>query len=353
MSDEVYRRLREFLDKLSLGFPETPTGVEIKLLKKMYSPEEAELTMKLKTEPEEVSAIAKRIGMDEKQLEEKLEEAARKGLIYRVRSGEKRLYHAIHFLAGGVYEFQMKRLDKEFCELLEEYDPHFLDVIFSVETNQTRVLPVESAVGKGKGVAPYNQVRELVKKQEIISVQECICRERQEILGNKCNNNPREVCIGLGDYGQFYIDNNFGRQITQEECLKILDKAEEAGLVLQPDNSENVQWICCCCSCCCPTLKIAQSVPRPQDVMKPYYEAKIDPEECTACGDCVGRCPMDAIQEGDTVCEVIDGRCIGCGVCVSSCTVEAISMEPRPGMEAPPKDMADQLKRIATERGLA
>jgi Fe-S-cluster-containing hydrogenase component 2 len=61
---------------------------------------------------------------------------------------------------------------------------------------------------------------------------------------------------------------------------------------------------------------------------------------------------MDAIQEGDNVSEVIDGRCIGCGLCVSVCPVEAISLEPKPGMEAPPKDFADTLNRISTERGV-
>ena len=84
MSD-VYTRLREFMDKMPIGYPETPTGVEIKILKKLYTPEEAELTMKLKNEPEEVPATAKRLGVNEKDLAEKLEEMAQKGLIYRVQ----------------------------------------------------------------------------------------------------------------------------------------------------------------------------------------------------------------------------------------------------------------------------
>ena len=88
MSD-VYTRLREFLDKTPIGFPETPDGVEIKILKKLYTPEDAELTMKLKLEPEEVPAIAKRTGTDEAELAGKLEEMAQKGLIYRVRSGTR------------------------------------------------------------------------------------------------------------------------------------------------------------------------------------------------------------------------------------------------------------------------
>ena len=62
---------------------------------------------------------------------------------------------------------------------------------------------------------------------------------------------------------------------------------------------------------------------------------------------------MDAIQEGDNVSEVTDGRCIGCGLCVSVCPVEAIYLVPKPGMEAPPSDMTDMMQRIAVERGVA
>jgi ferredoxin len=351
MSEDVYTRLREFMDKLPAGYPETPTGVEIKILKKLWTPDEAELTMKLKNEPEEVSAIAGRTGMDEGELAEKLEAMAQKGIIYRVRSGEKKLYQAFQFVVG-VYEFQLKNLDKEFCELFEEYLPYLGANMMSIGTAQMRVVPVESAVGTGKGVSPYNQVREMVKEQKVFSVQHCICRKEQALLGRKCDY-PSEICLGFNDFAQFYIDNNMAKEITMEESLKLLDKAEEAGLVLSPGNTQELAAICCCCSCCCPILKFAKPAPRPADLVHSYYEAKIDPGECTACGDCIERCPMDAIQEGDNVSEVIDGRCIGCGLCVSVCPVEAISLVEKPGMEAPPKDMQDIMNRISAERGVA
>ena len=65
MGEDVYARLREFMDTLPAGYPATPTGVEIRILKRLFSPEEAELTMKLKSEPEEVPAIAARVGLEE------------------------------------------------------------------------------------------------------------------------------------------------------------------------------------------------------------------------------------------------------------------------------------------------
>jgi len=349
--NDVYTRLREFMDKLPAGYPTTPSGVEIKILKKLFQPDEAELTMRLKNEPERVSAIAKRLGMDEKELGRKLEDMAQKGLIFRVRSGDEVLYQAFQFLVG-LYEFQLKNLDKELSELFEEYIPYFGASMMSVPTRQMRVIPVESSVGTGKGVSPYNQVRELVKQQKIFSVANCICRKEQELLGKKCEH-PSEVCLMFGDFAQYYIDNKMARKITLEECSKLMDKAEESGLVLCPSNTQELLAVCCCCSCCCPVLRFAKPAPRPADFVRSYYQSTIDPDLCTACGVCIERCPMDAIQEGDNVAEVIDGRCIGCGLCVSVCPVEAISLVPKPGMEAPPVNGLELMNRIAAERGVA
>ena len=72
MNENVYSKLREFMDTLPSGFPETPTGVEIKILKKLFTPEQADLVMRLTKDPEEGSRIAKRINMDESMLAKKL-----------------------------------------------------------------------------------------------------------------------------------------------------------------------------------------------------------------------------------------------------------------------------------------
>jgi len=235
MNKYTYIKLREFLDTLASGFPETPTGVELKILKKLFTPEQAELTMRLTEEPESVVDIAARIDVDEAELAPKLEEMAQKGLIYRVRKGDQRLYRACQFLIG-IYEFQLKSLDKEFCELFEEYLPYYGISVKNVKTKQLRVIPVESAVSTVSPVATYNKVRDLVRDQETIAVTQCICSKEQELLGNKCFK-PIETCLGFGDFAQYYLENNMGRAISVDEALKILDQAEELGLVLQPTNT--------------------------------------------------------------------------------------------------------------------
>jgi len=348
VSKDAYTRLREFMDTLPSGFPATPNGVEIKILKKLFTPDQAELTVKLGKEAEEVREIAERIGMDEPKLARKLEEMAQKGLIFRVRDEDRVLYQAYQFLVG-VYEFQLNRMDKEFCELFQEYLPHIGATLMPLKTKQLRVIPVESSVEAAPAVAPYNRIRDLVKEQEVISLAQCICRKEQGLLGKPCAK-PQETCLGFGKFGSFYIDNQLGRAISKDEALRLLDRAEEAGLVLNPSNTQKIEWICCCCTCCCPSLKFAKMMPRPADFVRSYYQAEIDVDLCSACGACIERCQMAAIKEGADFAEIIEGRCIGCGLCVSSCPVEAISLKPKPDMDAPPKSLSETLRKIEIER---
>jgi len=346
---DVYERLREFLDRFPAGFPATPSGVEMRILRKLFTPGEAELALQLSPDPEPPPAIAARIGADGAELARKLEAMARKGLIFRVRSGDGPLYQAFQFVVG-IYEFQLKSLDREFCELFEEYLPYLGAGFMQLKTRQLRIVPVEASVEGVKAVAPYNRIRDLVRQQDLISVSPCICRREQGLLGNPCDR-PEEVCLGFGRFARYYLDNGMARQVTREEALRILDRAEENSLVLSPVNTRQLEAICCCCPCCCPNLKYSKLAPRPADAMQTDYQAEIDPDLCTGCGDCMERCQMDAIREDGGVSEIVDGRCIGCGLCVPVCPAEAIRLVARTGApEPPPENFEELMARMASER---
>ncbi len=348
MSNDVYQRLRIFLDTLPTGFPATPTGVELRILKKLFTPEEAELTMNLHSEPEELSLIAVRLGREKSELASNLEDMVRKGLIFRVRDSDQALYQAYQFMIG-IYEFQVKNLDSEFSRMFEEYLPYLGISLARVRTKQLRVIPVESAITALHNVAPYNKIREMVRQQDLISVADCICRKEQKLLGKECDR-PKETCLGFGQFARFYIDNQWGRQISVEEALSILDLAEESGLVLSPSNTQELAAICCCCPCCCPILKTVKLVSKAKYVTVSYYQAKIDSARCLNCGLCIERCQVEAIKESDGHSEVAIEKCIGCGLCVSTCPEQAISLTEKPQMEPPPKDFRATLNKIETER---
>jgi Pyruvate/2-oxoacid:ferredoxin oxidoreductase delta subunit len=351
MSEEIYVKLREFMDTMPAGYPTTPNGVEIRILKKLFTPDDAEMVMKLKIEPEPVSAIAARLGIEEPRLTEKLEDMAQRALVFRTRSGDQVLYNA-HSFVVGIYEFRFDHLDREFCEMFEEYMPQYALPLAFLKTQQIRTVPIGSSIASAPQAASYNRVREMVKEQKLISLQECLCRKEQKALGNECKF-PKYTCLGFANFGRFYIDNGWGKRIDVSRALKILDEAENLGLVLTSLNTQELEVLCCCCTCCCPSLRFAKLAPRPADLNPPYYRSKINPDLCASCWTCIERCPMDAIEEGDDGASILDGRCIGCGICVPTCPEQAISLVVNPDKKAPPRTMTDMFRKVGEERDKA
>jgi len=352
MSEEVYRRLREFMDRLPGGFPATKSGVELKLLKKLFAPDEAEVVMKMGPFPMPLAQAAKAIGLEEKAAAEKLESMAKKGQLFRMRAGNTVLYMAMQF-AVGVYEFSMNRMDKETAELLEEYMKEgALQKIFTqAKTQQLRVVPIQESLPVSPQVASYDQVRALVEKHQKFSVSPCICRKEQALLGHPCSR-PLESCLQFGPAADYYVENGLGRSISKEEVFQILRKAEEAALVLSPTNAQEIGSICCCCSCCCGVIRNLSQFERPAEIVASGYRAVLSAEDCSNCGACLDRCQMAAIEEGDERVSILAHRCIGCGLCVPACPEEAIKLLPRPEAAVPPANIAATMMQIMKERGL-
>lgn len=351
MSDEIYLRLREFLDRLPGGFPETGTGLEIEILKRYFTPEEAEMEMHLKNYPEPVSAIAERAGMPEREAAERLESMAGQGSIFRIRLNGQVLYMAMSFLVG-IYEFHLKSMDRELAGLLEEYLPHLVESWSDVKTKQLRVVPIDEAVESNPEVATYDRVREMVRKYDDIAVADCICRVERGLLGETCDR-PLETCLVFGTAADYYQENGIGRKIDLEECLEILDRAEEAALVLSPSNAQDFVNICCCCSCCCGLLRALRTFDRPADHALSSFYAVVDTDLCTCCGTCSERCQIEAVVEGGDSYRIDPARCIGCGLCVPTCPESAVTLVKKPEAVVPPSNIVEMNMKIIQERGLA
>jgi len=124
MSDEIYHRLAKVLDTLPNGFPSTESGVEIKLLKKIFTPEDAEIFCDLRLTFETAEAIAKRTGRSLEGLEQKLLDMGIRGQIFTIHFGNKPVFKMMPWIFG-IYEFQLHHLDREFAELNDEFYPIF------------------------------------------------------------------------------------------------------------------------------------------------------------------------------------------------------------------------------------
>ncbi|MBM4237574.1 MAG: 4Fe-4S ferredoxin, partial [Euryarchaeota archaeon] len=188
-------------------------------------------------------------------------------------------------------------------------------------------------------------------RQDNIALAECICRRKQHLLGHECAH-PHETCIRFGVLADYFVENGAGRRIGMDECLRIIDRAEEECLVLMTTNCEEIFNVCSCCSCCCAVLKSLKALPEPAKYTVSSFQARIDPVLCKHCNTCFKRCQMDAVIRGEDYNSIDGSRCIGCGLCAARCPASAITLKARPGVVAPPLNVAERNTRILEERGL-
>lgn len=353
MSDEIYQQLRERLDTYSLGFPPTESGVEMKILKKLFSPADAELFLEMTLGLETPEGVAGRTGRDPGVVAEKLEAMAGAGLLFRLRRQDKLRYAAVPFVIG-IYEFQVKRMDRELAEMTEQYFKEaFLGTLVG-SVPPLRTIPVNQSLEPSVQIASHADAREIVKNAKKIAIAPCVCRVQQDTIDAGCGK-PLEACFTFGSHADFYVENGMGRYIDVAEGLDILKQCETAGLVVQPASTVNPGGMCNCCGDCCASIRSLKALNRPAEVVMNDYVAEVTKAECTSCDTCLDRCQMDAIRmdEGNMA-TILKERCIGCGLCVTTCPGEAIHLKLKPESERTtvPATGRDLYIKMAESRGV-
>lgn len=334
MSDDAYIKLREFLDQFPLGYPKTSSGVELRILKRLFSEEEAKIAVYLTPIPEETAKIASKIGMEEKKLEKILESMSKKGLIFRTRRDNKTTFNSVPFMIG-LYEYSVKKIDRELAKDYKEY----YDTAYQKEMGLSnvpgfKVIPIEETIEPNTTLYPYHKLKESIREVRVISVADCICRKEAKLNGEGCDY-PIETCLSFGVAAEYYIENGIGREISADEAIKIIEEADKAGLVHAGANSKHLSNICNCCPCCCASMKgITKKGLDKHKFMNSLFESIIDEETCINCGTCVERCPVGAIEMDDNA-VVSREKCLGCGLCASVCSEEAITIHLREDGEEP------------------
>jgi ferredoxin len=276
----------------------------------------------------------------------------RKGLIYvSHQEGKEPEYMATQWVIG-IYEFQVSRLAAELVHDVEEYGPAWFDRSAWDKAPQLRTIPVGESISTHVEVMPYEQAEALIRAHDPLAVAPCICRQEKQIAGQGCDK-PLETCLIMGEAAAYYVHNDFGRAIDQEEALAILAQAEQEALVLQPGNSKNSGNICMCCGCCCGILTNIKRQPRPASIVASAFVAALDAETCVGCGTCEDRCQMEAIRLEDGKAALNLDRCIGCGLCVTTCPTGALRLLRKPKAEQPyvPRDAVDATIRRGQARG--
>ncbi len=347
--DGLYIKVREFLDSLPVGFQSTDSDADINYLKWLFTPEEAEVVIKMNGVPMSVSMIAKRCGKSKKETEKLLVAMTKNGTVFRHVAKSRVLYLAMNYMPG-IIEHVVNRLDRESAELTKKYyeDSNFLP--FFTDQKQMRVVPVNSAVDTTSAVATYDRYRDIVKQQKLIAVSACACRTKKKMLGKACGQTIDNE-LTFGTMAHFRIQNDFGREIDVETALEIIDEAEKASLVLVPANTQEPSALCLCCSCCCDFLNGLKLLEKPAEHVQSGFLARIDPDLCTNCETCLESCQMEAINDEEEM-QINLAKCIGCGLCLSTCPGDAVSMVAKTGVKEPSPTFQGMIARIAKEREL-
>ncbi len=353
MNMDVYKQLAKHLDALPNGFPPAGDGSELRLLQKLFTPEEAELAAQLTSSLETVDEIAARTGRRSSDLRKQLKSMARGGLI-EVGTSEKGLgFKAMPFVVG-IYEMQVNRMDEELARLFEDYYHTGVARMLSVEPQFHRVVPVHQAVDTSVEVQPFESAAEMVYSMRSWAVQDCICRKQKALIGQACSH-PVDVCLMMApEPGAFHTTETV-RALSRDQAMATLRRAAEAGLVHTVTNSvEGAYYICNCCTCSCGILRGMAEFGIANVVASSPFVNRVDEELCTGCEDCISSCQFDALSMDGVLATIDRERCVGCGVCVLHCATDALVLVRRPPAEVKPvpRTHADWNQQRLAARGL-
>ncbi len=332
MSEDLYSRLAAALDRLPGRFPCTPSGTEVPLLQHLFSTAQAELGAVMGRDYEDVELIASRVGRPFRGVGVELARMAERGLVLGRERDDRPTYRLRQFL-DGILERNIDRMGPELAHLYEAYMDDGGARLLMGDPAYARVLPGEKAI-RSDWILPYDDVRSILEQTTSIVVGDCFCRKERALAGAPCRY-PLNVCLNLRG-----AQTTDARTISTADALRLLDEAEEAGLVHTVTNvCGGWDWLCNCCSCCCMWLRGFTEWQIDTAVVS-NYRVTIEASSCSGCGVCEERCPVAAISVADERARPRRESCIGCGLCVTSCPTSSLQLErlPEAAIILPPSD---------------
>ena len=359
---DVYRKLGKKVDNLTMRAPWNETLHAI--LKELYSPEEADVVVKMPYGLANLDRIEKLTGCERSKLQKILENLSAKGLVMDLwMHGE---YHYMPSpMVIGIFEFTMMRVGdnlntKEWAKLFHSYlqdDNGFYaaNLKHKEKISPLRALPHEDAIDSSEHieVLDYERATAIVEGGKKFSIGLCSCRHEKLHVGEKKCDVPLETCSSLDAAADFMIRHNFGKEASKREMLENLARSKEMGLVFCADNVKNdVSFICHCCGCCCNALLGISKFGYPNMVITSSFIAQVDDKVCAECGACAEACPIDAIELVSEKTPKIDTEvCMGCGVCALRCTTGALKLVKREQRVIHPEDTFERVILQCLERG--
>ena len=261
--------------------------------------------------------LAKKVGKTVQEVQPLLDNLVYYG-IFR-RSMDKTLGEDVYYMqifAPGILEMMVnqKELLETHPEVGRAFDEYTRNLAASMGAmipdgyGLMRVIPVESALEGIEGVSDYERISHYLDKYDRFSVSPCSCRASRSSLGDGCGHLEEDMCVQMGRGAEHYIRTGRAREITREQALEIIQRAEENGLMHDMVNIEEPgesAAICNCCACACFGLRVGLMFGA-RDAIRSNYVAEVDEAKCVACGQCVETCPGNALKLGQKLCSTED-----------------------------------------------
>ena len=261
--------------------------------------------------------LAKKVGKTVEEIQPALENLVYYGIFRRTYSAEAgQDVYFMQIFAPGILEMMVnnKELLKTHPEVgraFEEYTRlrmQMLGPMLPDGYGLMRVIPCESAIKDNPDADEFEKLSYYLKKYDTFSVSPCSCRASRTSIGDGCGHLDEDMCVQMGKGAEHYIRSGRARQITREEAMEIILRAEENGLMHDIPNIEEAgdsAAICNCCSCACFGLRAGMMFGA-RDAIRSNYVAVVDEAKCVACAQCVEVCPGNALKLGQKLCATND-----------------------------------------------
>ncbi len=301
------------LEKLSTEDPEY-WGLDM-----LLTDEQAEVALKMKRRiPRTLDDMVKLTGMERERLEKILQELSVIGIVeYNWENEKHEKQYILPMFVPGSAEFtnmnsrileehpEMGRFFEEMSRLpLEKITPMVPPGGAGIGMH---VIPVEKAIEMENESIPVEHISHWLDKYDgKYAKSPCSCRNSRKTFDEGCADDPEGWCIAVGDMADYVVETEKGGEyITREEALEIFRQAEENGFVHQITNIDGADKIFAICNCnvnVCYALRTSQLFNTP-NMSRSAYVARVDKENCVACGRCVEYCPAGAVKLGQKLCK--------------------------------------------------
>ena len=363
-----YERLVDRFNRFPQGAP--PWNLLYAILKLLLSEKEAELVSRLPIKPFTVETASRAWQISKADAQEALDELASRAILVDIEQNGQSVYCLPPPMAG-FFEFSMMRLrtdvdQKVLGELFYQYmnvEEDFIKSLFTDgETQLGRVYVQEPMLSNANAlhVLDYERASHVIQTASHIGVGVCYCRHKMQHVGRACNA-PMDICMTFNNTAASLTKYGYARAASVTECMGLLDRAYEHGLVQFGENvQQSVNFICNCCGCCCEALIAQRRFGSLHPIHTTHFIPQVNTETCNGCVKCMNACPVEAmtlVSANDphkpkrTRAKVDEDICLGCGVCVRACPTNSLSLQLRPERVITPVTSTHRAVVMAIERG--